>query len=69
MLSIVTCSALNTIPYIKVYKASTQLLEACRACAAKEPVHELCTAHSARRRKKKGGHTNPDVRMIIIIYI
>ena len=29
-------------------------------------VQELCTAHSARRRKKMGGHTNPDVRMIII---
>ena len=31
----------------------------------KSTVHELCTAHSARRRKKKGGHTNPDVRAII----
>ena len=32
----------------------------------KSTVHELCTAHSARRRKKRGGHTNPNVRTIII---
>ena len=35
----------------------------------KSTVHELCTAHSACRRKKKGGHTNPNVRTIIIIII
>ena len=47
-------------------------LEACRACVGraqrKSTEHELCTVHSARRRKKKGGHTIPDVRTIIIIY-
>ena len=48
----------------------TILLGACRACVGRaqrtSTVHELCTAHSARRRKKKGGHTNPDVRTIYI---
>ena len=29
----------------------------CGASAAKEPVHEFCTAHSARQRKKKKGVT------------
>ena len=31
----------------------------------KSTVHELRTAHSAHRRKKQGGHTNPYVRTII----
>ena len=52
-------------------------LEACRACVGraqrKSTVHELCTAHSARRRKKKGGSHKPrrtydNIYIIIIIY-
>ena len=39
------------------------LLEACRACVGraqrKSTVHELCTAHSACRRKKKRGSHKP----------
>ena len=53
------------------------LLEACRACVGraqrKSTVHELCTAHSARRRKKKRGSHKPrrtydNIYIIIIIY-
>ena len=59
------CSSVLPV-YVYYYKS---ILEACRACVGrvqrKSTVHELCTAHSARRRKKKRGHTNPDVRTII----
>ena len=65
------CMSIKTIS-IKLRFIILFLLEACRACVGraqqKSTVHELCTAHSARRIKKKGGHTNHDVR-IIHIYI
>ena len=48
------------------------LLEACRACVGRAQRKSLCmnfvlrTAHAEE--KKKGGHTNSDVRTIIITY-
>ena len=51
--------------------AIVKLLEVCRACAGraqrKSTVHELCTAHSARQRKKKRGSHKP--RRTYHIYI